>query len=99
MAHPSSHLEQSGAILAFALLFAFSLPPRPSASGELIQISSDPYHNNIPQYGGVCTSGDYAAAAIDGLDNGIWLAAEYIPGGPATSYENWGTRIVEILPK
>lgn len=53
----------------------------------------------MSQYGGVCTWGDYAAAAIDGLDESIWLAAEYIPGGQATSYENWGTKIVEILPR
>ncbi len=50
-----------------------------------------------PAYGGICTWGDYSAAAVDGLRN-IWLASEYIPGGAVTRYENWGTRIIEIMP-
>ncbi|HEX6478892.1 MAG TPA: hypothetical protein VF043_08600 [Ktedonobacteraceae bacterium] len=53
----------------------------------------------LPQYGGACAWGDYSATAlVDGPQGSIWLATEYIPGGAATHYENWGTRILEITP-
>lgn len=51
-----------------------------------------------PQFGGICTWGDYSAAVVDSTDGSIWLATEYIPAGAATPNENWGTRILEIEP-
>jgi hypothetical protein len=74
--------------------------PRQFSPLHLVAAGTRPalFGSCLPQYGGVCTWGDYSAAAIDGLDESIWLAAEYIPGGPATRYENWGTRILEISP-
>ena len=28
----------------------------------------------------------------------VWMAAEYIPGGPRTVFANWGTFIGRIVP-
>lgn len=41
--------------------------------------------------------GDYSAAVSD-LNGNIWMAAEYIPGGPRTSLANWGTYVSEVAP-
>ena len=45
--------------------------------------------------GRVARWGDYTAAAVD-ADGSIWLAAEYIPGGPRTVLANWGTFVSRI---
>ena len=49
--------------------------------------------------GGSGRTGDYSAATVD--ENGaIWMATEYIPGGPRTLLANWGTFIAQVaLPK
>lgn len=49
------------------------------------------------KFGSVCSWGDYSATAVDSSDGSIWLAAEYIPG-PSDTYENWGTRILQLQP-
>ncbi len=41
--------------------------------------------------------GDYTAAVAD-ADGSIWMAAEYIPGGPRTLLANWGTYITHVTP-
>jgi hypothetical protein len=41
--------------------------------------------------------GDYSAAVSD-LNGNIWMAAEYIPGGPRTLLANWGTYVSEVAP-
>jgi hypothetical protein len=41
--------------------------------------------------------GDYTAAVADS-DGSIWIAAEYIPGGPRTVLANWGTFVGRIVP-
>lgn len=41
--------------------------------------------------------GDYSAAAADGSGH-IWVATEYIPGGPRTALANWGTFIAKVNP-
>ena len=46
---------------------------------------------------GVARWGDYSAAVADS-DGTIWLAAEYIPGGPRTQLANWGTFISHVTP-
>jgi hypothetical protein len=40
--------------------------------------------------------GDYAAAVAD-ADGSIWLAAEYIPGGPRSILANWGTFVGRVV--
>lgn len=49
-------------------------------------------------YGGTGVErwGDYSAAVTDGKT--IWMAAEYIPGGPRTSLANWGTFVFGVQP-
>jgi hypothetical protein len=41
--------------------------------------------------------GDYSAAAV-AADGSVWLATEFIPGGPRTSLANWGTFVVNVTP-
>jgi hypothetical protein len=41
--------------------------------------------------------GDYSAAVADTSGN-IWMAAEYIPNAPRTSFANWGTFVSEVTP-
>jgi hypothetical protein len=40
--------------------------------------------------------GDYSAAVAD-ADGSIWIAAEYIPGGPRSLLANWGTFIGRVV--
>ncbi|HTA70712.1 MAG TPA: hypothetical protein VK776_20650 [Bryobacteraceae bacterium] len=47
--------------------------------------------------GRVARWGDYTAAVADS-DGSIWIAAEYIPGGPRTILANWGTFVGRIVP-
>jgi hypothetical protein len=46
---------------------------------------------------GIARWGDYSAAVADENGN-LWLAGEYIPGGPRTTLANWGTFISRIRP-
>jgi hypothetical protein len=41
--------------------------------------------------------GDYSAATVL-ADGSVWMAAEYIPGGPRTSQANWGTYLTHVTP-
>lgn len=41
--------------------------------------------------------GDYSAAVADAQGN-LWMATEYIPGGPRTTLANWGTAIMSLMP-
>ena len=45
--------------------------------------------------GGSGRTGDYSAAVVD-EDGAIWMASEYIPGGPRTLLANWGTLLSRI---
>ena len=47
--------------------------------------------------GRVARWGDYTAAVADS-DGSIWIATEYIPGGPRTVLANWGTFVSRIAP-
>ena len=47
--------------------------------------------------GRVALWGDYTAAVADS-DGSIWIAAEYIPGGPRSVLANWGTFVGRIVP-
>lgn len=46
---------------------------------------------------GVSRWGDYSAA-VAAPDGSIWMAVEYIPGGPRTLLANWGTYITHFRP-
>ena len=46
---------------------------------------------------GISRWGDYSAGVADEHGN-LWLAAEYIPGGPRTSLANWGTFVGRVNP-
>ncbi len=46
--------------------------------------------------GGTARWGDYSAAVFS--DGKVWLAAEYIPGGPRTLFANWGTFVTDVAP-
>lgn len=45
--------------------------------------------------GGSGRTGDYSAATVD-EHGAIWMATEYVPGGPRTLLANWGTFIAQI---
>ena len=40
----------------------------------------------------------YPLLHVQGQNGSIWLAAEYIPGGPRTLLANWGTFIGHVTP-
>jgi hypothetical protein len=42
--------------------------------------------------------GDYSAAVV-GDDGKIYMATEFIPGGPRTTFANWGTYLFGITPQ
>ncbi len=46
--------------------------------------------------GRVARWGDYSAAVADS-DGSIWLAVEYIPGGPRSLLANWGTFVSRVV--
>jgi hypothetical protein len=46
--------------------------------------------------GRVARWGDYSAAVAD-ADGSIWIATEYIPGGPRSILANWGTFIGRVV--
>lgn len=41
--------------------------------------------------------GDYSAAVTDASGH-VWVATEYIPGGPRTALANWGTFVARVSP-
>ena len=41
--------------------------------------------------------GDYSAAVTDASGH-VWIATEYIPGGPRTALANWGTFVARVNP-
>ena len=51
-----------------------------------------------PFSNGVARWGDYSAAAVDNLDNTIWLGTEYIPDIARTEFANWATYITRWSP-
>lgn len=46
---------------------------------------------------GIARWGDYSAAVADS-DGNLWIAAEYIPGGPRTVNADWGTFVGRVSP-
>ena len=54
--------------------------------------------SGYPQFGGpgYARWGDYGAAAV-APDGSLWMASEYIPNRPRTTYTNWGTFISHIM--
>jgi hypothetical protein len=46
---------------------------------------------------GVGRWGDYSAAVADTAGH-VWMAAEYIPNGPRTTFANWGTFVFQVTP-
>jgi hypothetical protein len=51
-----------------------------------------------PEFGGngVARWGDYSAAAVDNVDNSIWMGTEYIPDIARSSLANWATYITRL---
>jgi hypothetical protein len=47
--------------------------------------------------GGVSRWGDYSAAVPD-ADGSLWIATQYVPGGPRDPNENWGTFVGHLTP-
>ena len=47
---------------------------------------------------GVTRWGDYSAAAVDNVDNTIWMATEYVPDLARTVNANWSTYITHFQP-
>jgi hypothetical protein len=46
---------------------------------------------------GVGRWGDYSAAVADTAGH-VWMAAEYIPNDPRTTFANWGTFVFQVTP-
>jgi hypothetical protein len=51
-----------------------------------------------PFSNGVARWGDYSAAAVDNLDNTIWLGTEYTPDIARTQFANWATYLTRWSP-
>jgi hypothetical protein len=51
-----------------------------------------------PFSNGVARWGDYSGAAVDNLDNTIWMGTEYIPDIARTQFANWATYITRWSP-
>jgi hypothetical protein len=51
------------------------------------------------EFGGVGVGrwGDYSAAVADTAGR-VWMAAEYLPDGPRTTFANWGTFVARVTP-
>jgi hypothetical protein len=82
---------------AFAAVSGDSVGPiRISATGQLPEDGFSGY----PEFGGsgVARWGDYSAAAVNNLDNTIWMATEYIDNLPRTTFANWDTFITRFHP-
>jgi hypothetical protein len=82
---------------AFAAVSGDSVGPiRISAAGQLPEDGFTGY----PEFGGsgVARWGDYSAAAVNNLDNTIWMATEYIDNLPRTTFANWDTFITRFQP-
>jgi hypothetical protein len=48
-------------------------------------------------FDGVSRWGDYSAAVPD-ADGSLWIATEYVPGGPRDPAQNWGTFVGRFVP-
>jgi hypothetical protein len=51
-----------------------------------------------PFSNGVARWGDYSGAAVDNLDNTIWMGTEYIPDIARTEFANWATYLTRWSP-
>ena len=53
-----------------------------------------------PEFGGagIARWGDYSAAAVNNVDNTIWMATEFIPDLNRTSFANWATYVIRWHP-
>jgi hypothetical protein len=53
-----------------------------------------------PEFGGngVARWGDYSAAAVNNVDNTIWMGTEYIPDIARSAFANWATYITRLKP-
>jgi len=53
-----------------------------------------------PEFGGngIARWGDYSAAAVDNVDNALWMATEFIPDLNRTVNANWATYITRFQP-
>ncbi|MGH2407408.1 MAG: hypothetical protein ACRDF7_04910 [Candidatus Limnocylindrales bacterium] len=62
-------------------------------------VGPDDGFTGYPEFFGTTSGrwGDYSAATIDATGH-LWVATEYIPGGPRTSLANWGTFIGRVTP-
>jgi len=96
-----------------AIVFSFSGPNNyPTAAFVSVKGTSvSPIHVSAPGRepddgftcyppfsNGVGRWGDYSAAAVNNVDNTIWLATEYVPDLNRTSAANWATYITRFQP-
>jgi hypothetical protein len=51
-----------------------------------------------PFSNGVARWGDYSAAAVDNIDNTIWMGTEYTPDIARTQFANWATYLTRWSP-
>ena len=51
-----------------------------------------------PFSNGIARWGDYSGAAVDNIDNTIWMGTEYIPDIARTEFANWATYITRWSP-
>ena len=53
-----------------------------------------------PEFGGngIARWGDYSAAAVDNVDNALWMATEFIPDLNRTAFANWATYVTRFQP-
>jgi hypothetical protein len=79
------------------------VPVRGTTRGA-IQISRE---GNEPDDGFTCYPpfsdlvgrwGDYSAAAVNNVDNAIWMATEYVPDINRSSQANWATYVIRFHP-
>ena len=42
--------------------------------------------------------GDYSAAAVNNVDNTLWMATEYVPDINRSSQANWATYVTRFQP-
>jgi hypothetical protein len=96
------------------MTFSVSGPDRfPSAAYAPLSLSSgagavriagvgtrpDDGFSGYKEFGGVGVGrwGDYSAAVADTAGH-VWMAAEYLPDGPRTTFANWGTFVARVTP-
>ena len=56
--------------------------------------------SGYPEFGGngIARWGDYSAAAVDNIDNALWMATEFIPDLNRTALANWATYVTRFQP-